>query len=57
MSYFYYLDVGFLQLGCRIFTTRVSDFHNLDVGLLQLKWHLQASVDYIITRLEHFLAC
>ena len=47
------------QLGCRIFTTRVSDFYKSDVGFLQLGrwifttllsdfqplgWHLQASV-------------
>ena len=66
MSDFYNLDsdVIFLLFGCGIFATRLSDFYNsgvgfriLDVGLLQLKWHLQASVDYIITRVEHFLAC
>ena len=32
MSDFYNLDVGFLQLGCRILTTRMSDYYNLDVG-------------------------
>ena len=53
MSEFYYSnvgfcnsDVGFLQLECRIFTTRIwdpsfatrrtSDFHNSDVGFLLL---------------------
>ena len=35
-SDFYNSDVGFLQLGCRIFTTRMSDFYNSDVGFLQL---------------------
>ena len=29
-------DVGFSQLSCRIFTTRMSDFHNFLVGFLQL---------------------
>ena len=33
--HFYNSDVGFLQLGCRIFTTRMSDFHNSDVELSQ----------------------
>ena len=25
-------DVGFLQVGCRIFTSRMSDFYKSDVG-------------------------
>ena len=33
----YNSDVGFSQLGCRIFTTQMSDFYNSDVGFLQLK--------------------
>ena len=29
-------DVGFLQVGCRIFTSRMSDFNKSDVGFLQV---------------------
>ena len=33
-------DVVFLQLGCRILTTRISDFHNSDVGFPQLGYRI-----------------
>ena len=29
-------DVGLLQVGCRIFTSRMSDFNKWDVGFLQV---------------------
>ena len=32
MSDFYKSDVGFLQVGCRILTSRMSDFYKSDVG-------------------------
>ena len=31
-----FIFVGFSQVGCRIFTTRMSDFYNSDVGFLQV---------------------
>ena len=34
--HFYNSDVGFSQLECRKFTTRMSEFHNSDDGFLQL---------------------
>ena len=36
MSDLYKSDVGFLQVGCRIFTSRMSDFNKSDVGFLQV---------------------
>ena len=36
MSDFYKSDVGFLQVGCPIFTSRMSDFNKSDVGFLQV---------------------
>ena len=43
------MDVGFLQLGCRIL--------QLGCRIFTTQMAPTRSVDYIITRVEHFLAC
>ena len=37
MSDFYKSDVGFLQVGCRILTSRMSDFYKSDVECRSFK--------------------
>ena len=51
MSDFYKSDVAFLQVGCRIFTSRMSDFNKSDGGCRIFKvgcrmapisfWHME----------------
>ena len=57
MSDFYNSDVGFLQLGCRILTTRMSDFNNSYVEFFttaRMSDFNNSDVEFFTTRMSDF---